>query len=132
MMTRSDEKLLELRKHIILALHEAGVGLLLGSDSPQVFNVPGPSIHRELQAMVAAGLSPLDAIAMGTVNPARFFGMEDEFGRIAPGLAADLVLLGSNPLEDIRNTADVRGVMVGGRWLDADERARRLAAIAEH
>ena len=128
----SDEKLLELRKHIILALHEAGVGLLLGSDSPQVFNVPGPSIHRELQAMVAAGLSPLDAIAMGTVNPARFFGMEDEFGRIAPGLAADLVLLGSNPLEDIRNTADIRGVMVGGRWLDADERARRLAAIAEH
>ena len=124
-------KLLEVRRVVTLALHRGGVGLLLGSDSPQIFNVPGPSIHRELQSMVAAGLSPLEAIAIGTVNPARYFGREHEFGRIAPGLAADLVLLGGNPLEDIRNTADIRGVMLRGRWLDASEREAGLAEIGE-
>ena len=124
-------RLLDLRRIITLALHEGGVEMALGSDSPQIFNVPGFSIHRELQSMVAAGLSPLEAIALGTVNPARFFGMEDEFGRIAPGLAADLVLLGSDPLEDIRNTSDIRGVMVRGRWLGAEERQAGLADIAQ-
>ncbi len=127
---RSEKKLVELRKAIILALHEGGVGMLLGSDSPQVFNVPGPSIHRELQSMVAAGLPPMEAIATGTVNPARFFGMEDEFGRIAEGLAADLVLLGGNPLDDIRNTSDIQGVMVRGRWLGEAARAEGLQEIA--
>ena len=124
-------RLLDLRRIITLALHEGGVELLLGSDSPQIFNVPGFSIHRELQSMVAAGLSPLEAIAIGTVSPARFFGMENEFGRIAPGLAADLVLLGSDPLEDIRNTSDIRGVMVRGRWLGEKERQAGLADIAQ-
>ena len=124
-------RLLELRRIITLALHEGGVELLLGSDSPQIFNVPGFSIHRELQSMVAAGLSPLEAIAIGTVGPARFFGMENEFGRIAPGLAADLVLLGGNPLEDIRNTSDIRGVMVRGRWLGEKERQAGLADVAQ-
>ena len=123
-------RLLDLRRFITLALHEGGVELLLGSDSPQIFNVPGFSIHRELQSMVAAGLSPLEAIAIGTVSPARYFGMENEFGRIAPGLAADLVLLGGNPLEDIRNTSDIRGVMVRGRWLGEEERQAGLADIA--
>lgn len=129
--TGQASRLVELRKVLMHRLHEGGVGLLLGSDSPQIFNVPGFSIHRELQAMVAAGISPADAIAAGTINPARFFGMEEEFGRIAPGLAADLVWLGSNPLEDIRNTSDIRGVMVRGRWLGGEERQARLAAIAE-
>ncbi len=124
-------RLLELRKVITLALHEGGVELLLGSDSPQVFNVPGFSIHRELQSMVAAGLSPFEAIAIGTMSPARFFGMDDEFGRIAPSLAADLVLLGSDPLKDIRNTSDIRGVMVRGKWLDAKERQARLTDIVQ-
>ena len=124
-------KLVRLRKTIIGALHEGGAGLLLGSDSPQIFNVPGFSIHRELESVVAAGLTPLEAIATGTVNAALFFGMEDEFGRISEGLAADLVLLGGNPLEDIRNTSDVRAVMVRGRWIDGDERAQRLAEIRD-
>ena len=124
-------RLLDLRRIITLALHEGGVELLLGSDSPQIFNVPGFSIHRELQSMVAAGLSPMEAIAIGTVSPARFFAMEDEFGRIAPGLAADLVLLGSDPLKDIRNTSDIRGVMVRGRWLGEKERQAGLAEIAQ-
>ena len=125
----SAKELVRLRKQIIRALHEAGAGLLLGSDSPQIFNVPGLSIHRELQSMVAAGLTPLEALATGTVNAARFLDMEDEFGRIATGLSADLVYVGSNPLDDIGNTSDIRGVMIRGEWLNASERSSRLFEI---
>ncbi len=123
--------LLGLRASIINGLHTGGVGLLLGSDSPQIFNVPGFSIHRELQAIVAAGLSPYDAIATGTVNPARFFRLQDEFGQLRSGLAADLVLVERNPLERIEHTQTIRGVMVRGRWLDAETRNQGLADIAQ-
>jgi imidazolonepropionase-like amidohydrolase len=109
---------LDTRKHIIAALHDAGVDVLLGSDSPQIFNVPGFSIHRELEALVAAGLTPLEALATGTTAPARFFGRERDFGTLAPGLAADLVWLRADPTAAIGNTRSIRGVMVRGRWLD--------------
>jgi len=109
---------LDTRKRIIAALHAAGIPVLLGSDSPQIFNVPGFSIHRELEAMVAAGLTPLEALATGTTAPARFFGRERDFGALAPGLAADLVWLRADPTVAIGNTRSIRGVMVRGRWLD--------------
>jgi hypothetical protein len=125
------QRYVALRKRMLGAMHERGVGILLGSDSPQIFNVPGFSIHRELAAMVAAGLTPYEALATGTINPAVFFGKEDEFGQLAVGMAADLVYVPSNPLEDIAHAADVRGVMVRGRWLESDERERRLVEIAE-
>ena len=111
-------------------MHDAGVELLLGSDAPQIFNVPGFSIQDELRMLVAAGLSPYEALRTGTVNPARFFNAEDEFGTIAVGKAADMILLNSNPLADIANVADRAGVMVRGRWLPASEIQKRLAAIA--
>lgn len=111
-------------------LHEAGVGVLLGSDSPQIFNVPGFSIHRELAAMVAAGLTPQDALLAGTVAPARFFGRSDDFGRLRVGLAADLVLLAEDPTADIGHTRSIRGVMVRGRWLDRAALDEQLQGIA--
>jgi imidazolonepropionase-like amidohydrolase len=111
------------RRALIGALQNAGAGLLLGSDAPQIMNVPGYSVHQELQHLVASGLTPLEALRTGTVNVARFFG-EDDRGRVAPGMAADFVLLGANPLEDISNTAAVRGVARDGRWLDQAELAR--------
>ena len=126
----ADTALVKLRLSIINALQRGGVGLLLGSDSPQIFNVPGFSIHRELQSIVAAGLSPYEAIATGTVNVARFFGMRDEFGQLRPGLVADVVLVEDNPLEHIEHAQRIRGVMVRGRWLDAGELSQRLADIA--
>ena len=79
------QRLVELRHRIVKALHDEGAGLLLGSDAPQTFNVPGFSLHRELSAMVDAGLSPYEALRMGTVAPAEFFEAENEFGRIAVG-----------------------------------------------
>lgn len=119
---------LTIRKALIKALHDAGVPVLLGSDSPQVFNVPGFSAHRELESMVAAGLTPHEALAAGTTAPAAFF-KTTEWGAIEPGRAADLVLLRANPLDDITNSRAIEGVMVRGRWLDRAELDAGLAAI---
>jgi imidazolonepropionase-like amidohydrolase len=120
--------MLELRKSLIGTLHDAGVPILLGSDSPQIFNVPGFSIHRELEAMVAAGLSPFQALVTGTVNPARHF--DNNAGTLEVGRDADIVMLRANPLDDIRNSSEIAGVMVRGHWYDAEQRNRVLDAIA--
>lgn len=117
-----------MRRKLIKALHDGGVPFLLGSDAPQIWNVPGFSIHRELALMVAAGLTPYEALRSGTVNVARFFGTSGRTGRIGIGRRADLVLLDANPLVDIRNTAKVAGVMLGGRWMAGEEIAGRLAS----
>jgi imidazolonepropionase-like amidohydrolase len=107
-------KAIRIRRALIRELHDAGGGILLGSDAPQVFNVPGFSLHRELELMVAAGLTPFEALRAGTVNVAQFLGLRT--GVIEPGREADLVVLDSNPLEDISGTRRVHGVMVRGDW----------------
>lgn len=104
----------ELRRRLILELHRAGAGLLLGSDSPQVFNVPGFSTHRELGALVAAGLTPYEALRTGTAAVAEFLGSNT--GAVAAGREADLVLLNANPLEDIQHAQRIHGVMLHGTW----------------
>lgn len=123
------EQFRALRRQLIRDLHAGGVGILLGSDAPQVGNVPGFSIQRELATYVAAGLSPYEALRTGTVNVARFLHQEREFGTVEVGRRADLVLLEANPLEDIAGFGRQAGVMVRGRWLDAAEIRRRLEAI---
>ena len=112
------DRAIALRRQLIVALHEAGAGLLLGSDSPQIYNVPGFAIHRELAYLVDAGLTPYEALRTGTVNPAVYFGQPGRFGVVAVGADADLVLLDDNPLEDIATTRRIHGVMLRGRWLD--------------
>jgi imidazolonepropionase-like amidohydrolase len=112
---------LNLRRRIIMALHKAGVPFLLGVDAPQMWNVPGFSTHRELQSLVAAGLTPFQALQTGTVNVARFFGREDRAGTIAAGKTADLLLLEANPLVDIANTSRIRGIMLKGRYFTQAE-----------
>jgi imidazolonepropionase-like amidohydrolase len=125
------EKHLAARRSVIRALADGGAGLLLGSDAPQIYNVPGFSLHRELQSMVDAGLTPYQALAMGTVNVARFLGKTEEFGTVAVGRRADLVLLDANPLTDIGNLRRRSGVMLGGRWLPESELQAKLSAIAQ-
>ena len=115
---------IEIRRQLILELHRAGAGLLLGSDSPQVFNVPGYSIHRELDALVGAGLTPFEALRTGTVAVGEYLGSNT--GVVAAGRAADLVLLDANPLIDIRNSRRIHGVMVRGQWHSAAALAERL------
>jgi len=115
---------IEIRRKLILELHRAGAGLLLGADSPQVFNVPGFSIHRELDALVSAGLTPFEALRTGTAAVDEF--LQSNTGIVAAGRAADLVLLDANPLVDIRNARRIHGVMVRGQWYTAATLAARL------
>jgi imidazolonepropionase-like amidohydrolase len=95
------------------------VGLLLGSDAPQVFNVPGFSTHHELKYMVDAGLTPYQALRMGTVNVGKFYNKPDQ-GIITNGAVADLILLNGNPLSDINQTKNIQGVMLNGKWLSKE------------
>ena len=120
---------IELRRRVILELHKAGAGLLLGADSPQVFNVPGFSLHRELDALVAAGLTPYEALRTGTVAVAEFF--DSNAGMVAVGRDADLVLLNANPLEDVRHAHRIHGVMLRGTWYSADSLSERLARYVD-
>ncbi len=116
---------IELRRRLILELHRAGAGLLLGSDSPQVFSVPGFSIHRELEILVAAGLTPYEALRSGTASVAEFFGSNG--GLVAVGRDADLVLLDADPLADIRHARRIHGVMLRGAWFPAPALETRIA-----
>ncbi len=118
------------RMRVLRALHEGGVPILMGTDAPQLFSVPGFSLRRELQRMAAAGMSPYEILASGSRNVGEYFANEDEFGTIALGRRADLVLLGADPLDDIGNVSRIEGVMVRGRWLPGAEIGQRLAEIA--
>jgi imidazolonepropionase-like amidohydrolase len=124
-------RFLALRRSLLGALYRGGVPILLGSDAPQVWNVPGFSIHRELQRMVDAGLTPYQALELGTRNVAAFFGTLSQTGTIEVGKRADLVLLDENPLTDIARTNRQAGVMIGGRWLARAEIDHRLATYVE-
>lgn len=106
-----------LRRQLIKACNDGGVGLLLGSDAPQVFNVPGFSLHLELRYLVQSGLTPYEALKTGTVNVAAFFDQSASSGTVSPGKVADLVLLNANPLKDISATSKIAGVMLGDTWL---------------
>ena len=117
------------RRRLVKALHSAGVGILAGSDSPQNWNVPGFSIHRELVAFVESGLTPYQALETSTRNIAVHFGTLDRTGTIEAGKRADVILLDANPLQDITNASKIAGVMIGGRWLPKSEIDRRLAEL---
>ena len=134
---------LTVRRALIAQLQAEGAGLLLGSDAPQIMNVPGFSIHQELAYMVNAGLTPYQALATGTINVATFFGQAEKgraakgraaigraaYGRVATGYHADLVLLAGNPLENISHSREILGVMRDGRWFDRAALDQMLAEI---
>lgn len=119
-----------IRKQLIKKLQDGGHGMLLGSDAPQVFNVPGFSIHREIDGLEAAGLTPLQIIQSGTINPAKYIGMTDVFGQVKEGLEADLVLLNANPLENTDNLQELVGIFKKGRFIPKASINNRLAAMA--
>jgi imidazolonepropionase-like amidohydrolase len=111
------KRFVELRRELLRQMHAAGVPILLGSDAPQLFNMPGESTFAELELYGAIGLSPMDALATGTVNVARFFGQEDRFGRLREGLEGDVLLLSADPTINLANIRQLEGVMLRGRWL---------------
>ena len=119
---------IQLRRQLILACERSGVGLLLGSDAPQVFDVPGFSLHHELKYMVDAGLTPYEALRTGTVAVARFLNQPGA-GVVRAGAPADLVLLNGNPLLDISQTKNIDGVVLAGRWLSKGWIAETLKGL---
>jgi len=112
-------RLIEVRKKLIYECNKNGVGLLLGSDAPQVFDVPGFSVHHELQYLVDAGLTPYEALKTGTVNVGRYLNQEN-LGVIKPGAVSDLILLKGNPLKNISETKNIEGVMLGQTWFSKE------------
>jgi hypothetical protein len=100
-------------------LHRAGVVLVAGTDAPYPGVAQGEGLHRELELLVEAGLSPLEAITSATRNAALLIGAED-WGTITPGSVADLLVVDGRPDRDIRRTRDIHMVMQGGRILDRD------------
>jgi imidazolonepropionase-like amidohydrolase len=114
-------------------MHRAGVHLLAGSDSLDRYVFPGSSLHYELTELVAAGLTPQEALQTATENPAEFFGRKD-IGTIAAGQRANMVLLDGDPTRKIENTQKISGVVLAGQFLprqDLDallEKARAAAA----
>ena len=123
-----------LRREILGALHEGGATILLGTDSPQIFSVPGVSIHAEAASYVEAGMTPWEVLHSGTLAVSRHLArggrIEDDFGVIAAGARADLVLLDDNPVEDIAATRAIVAVIHAGRLLGAEAISDELEAIA--
>lgn len=124
------EKQYVLLEKLVKAFRDAGVPMLAGTDTPIPSIVPGFSLHDELSDLVAAGLTPYEAIRTATVNAARFLEALDQAGTIAVGKRADLVLIDGDPLKDVRNIRRISGVMAGGRWLPRDELQKTLSALA--
>lgn len=127
--------LLEVRRRLVRALTMAGVGVLMGTDSPELFNVPGFSLRHELESMESAGLTPYEILVTGTRNVADYATREllepGNFGTIEKGNRADLVLLRANPLQDLQALWDQEGVMVRGSWLSRERLDAGLEAIKE-
>ena len=119
-----------MRRTILEALHDGGASIVLGTDSPQVFNVPGFAMHHEMRLWVEIGMSPYQVLEAATRRVAEYFDATDEFGSVAVGHRDDLVLLTANPIEDIARVALRAGVMVNGRWMPEQEIQERLAEIA--
>jgi imidazolonepropionase-like amidohydrolase len=103
----------DVARSVVGALHSAGVDILAGTDAPNPGTAQGVSLHGELELLVAAGLSPGEALAAATSVPARRFGLADR-GRIVPGARADLVLVRGDPTADIRATRAILRIWKNG------------------
>lgn len=113
---------------MIPALYEAGVPIMVGTDAPIGFLTPGASLHEEMIMLNEAGLPALETLKAATLTPALWLGLEDR-GLITPGYKADLVLLKADPLSDMQNIKQIRGVMKNGIWMDQDALQKRLETV---
>jgi imidazolonepropionase-like amidohydrolase len=126
----TNRRVASLRRNILAALHEGGANIALGTDSPQIFSVPGFAMYHEMALYAEVGMTPYEVLEIGTRRPAEYFDAADQFGTVAVGSRADLILLKANPADDIGSVRNRVGVMVNGRWIPADEIERRLREIA--
>jgi hypothetical protein len=111
-------------------MRRAGMKILPGSDVAVVPVFPGFSLHEELELLVSkVGMTPMEALLSAHRQPAEFFGMQDDLGTVEVGKLADLVLLDSNPLQDIRNTRRIRAVVANGSLFRRADLNRIVADI---
>ncbi|MFI5150335.1 MAG: amidohydrolase family protein [Bacteroidia bacterium] len=111
---------LEMSARMLATMQEQGLSLLLSpGDGPYV--VPGFSMLEECRNFIASGISPYETLRAGTVNASAFFKAEKEWGTIEQGKKADLVLLRSNPLDNLDSLDQINGVMTRGVWYSAEE-----------
>lgn len=124
--------ILSFQKKILKALQDAEVRIMLGTDSSWnlPFVIAGFSVHEELRNLVDAGLTPYRALRAATRAPAEFLHASKEFGTVAVGIRADLILVDGNPLEDVSNASRRNGVMVRGRWFKEAELQQLLQELA--
>ncbi len=132
-MTQEDfalqRKMFKRNLELVGAMHRAGVEFLAGTDVLNPYCFPGFSLHDELELLVNAGLSPMAALQTATRNPARYLDQEKDFGTVAQGKIADLVLLEADPLNDIKNTRKIASVIVAGKLLTREALDKLLADI---
>ena len=118
---KDSHMLADAQMRILYQAHKMGVMVLAGSDSGAFnsFVYPGDSLHRELEVLVESGFTPQEALQTATINGARWLANSDRYGTLAPGKAADILLLSANPLDDIRNTRTQQALVRAGRYLDS-------------
>jgi hypothetical protein len=112
------KKYTHLRLQMTKELWKGGVKLMTGSDSPEWFLVQGFAVHNELETFVQSGLTPYAALETATRNPAAYLGVLNRKGTVEEGREASLILLGKNPLDDIRNTRQINGIIAGNNFYD--------------
>jgi imidazolonepropionase-like amidohydrolase len=120
---------LRFRLDLVHAMYEAGVGLVGGTDCGNPYCFPGFGTHDELQLLVEAGLTPMQALQTMTRDAARFVRRERSMGTVTAGKVADLVVLDADPLADIRNSQRIDAVVTRGRLITREQRTRMLADV---
>ena len=123
------EKYYRLNLVIAREFFRRGVGTLAGTDTPVDDAIPGLSLHEELELMVEAGLTPLEALRTATSAPAEFLGLADSLGTVAVGRRADLLILTADPSQDIRNTRRIETVILGGKLLPRTQLDAMLGGV---
>ena len=127
---KASETIASNRKRLLGVFNQRGVRILFGTDAPQIFSVPGFSIHREIPYMLESGMRPVEILRSATHNVGEYFKAKDRFGTIEKGARADFVLLEADPLANLANLQKRAGVMVRGQWLSGAEIEARLRRLA--
>lgn len=127
--------LIRVRQRILRALNMAGVGVLLGTASPEFFHIPGFALRHELRSLQAVGLTPYEILVTGTRNVAEYAARElrepGNFGTVEEGNRADLLLLRANPFQELDALWDQEGIMVRGRWIGREAIEQELQMLTE-
>ncbi len=120
----------EKRNDVVRALHRGGAKILVGTDTPMPYVVPGFAVHEELRNLVNLGFTPYEALRAATSDAAEFMHSQNQWGTIRSGARADLILVEANPLDDVANVSRIAGVAVAGRWIPKIELNASLDRLA--